>query len=354
MIEIDGRHGEGGGQILRTALALSVLTGKPARIHHIRSRRTQPGLKPQHRMSAQAAAQICGGKLIGAELGADDLSLFPGRLQPGEYTFDVGALTTSAGSTSLIFQTVFLPLAFSGKTSRILLKGGTHVAWSPPSDYLEEVFLHAMAMMGVRAKLNLHRAGFYPIGGGEIEALLEPAHLPLRPLRIEERGGLKRLRVVSAAAHLPPSIAERQLKRAAELLGARALAPQREIRSLESPGKGTYCFIQADFENVRAGFSSVGAIGKRAERVGEEAAGAFLRYWNRTGALDRHLADQMALPMALAGGESVATLLEVTDHLKTNIWVVEQFLPVKFRIEENAGGSGTLRVAGAAFRGAGT
>jgi len=347
MIEIDGSHGEGGGQILRTSLALSILTGKPVRLHHIRSRRKAPGLKPQHLLSARAAAQICGGRLVGAELNSTELRFDPGGVQPGRHVFDVG----TAGSTGLILQTLLTPLAFAEGPSRIRMKGGTHVPWSPPADYLQEVFLPTVARMGIHAKLNLHRAGFYPIGGGEIETAVEPASVPLKPLRIEERGHLKTLRVISAVAHLPLSIAERQLSRATNRLAEQGLAPQGEIRTVESPGKGTYCFILAEFENVRAGFSALGKIGKRAEQVGEEAAENFLLYRNGRGALDPHLADQVVLYMALAKGTSVATVSEITEHLKTNLWVIEQFLPMKFELEKDpAGGGGTLRMAGTAFR----
>lgn len=348
MIEIDGSHGEGGGQILRTGLALSTLTGKPVRIRRIRSGRKAPGLRPQHLISAQAAARICGGRLVGAEPNSTELRFHPGEVQAGRHAFDVG----TAGSTSLILQTILPPLAFARSASRILVKGGTHAAWSPPADYLRDVFLHAVARMGIRAKLDIHRAGFYPIGGGEIETIVEPSPVPLKPLRIKERGPLKFLRVISAVAHLPLSIAERQLNRATNRLAEQGLAPQGATQTVESPGKGTYCFILADFENVRAGFSALGEIGKRAERVADEAVEDFLRYWNGKGTLDHYLADQVVLYMALANGDSFITVSEVTKHLKTNIWVIEQFLPIKFALEEDPSGSGgTLRVTGTAFQG---
>jgi len=348
MIEIDGSHGEGGGQILRTSLSLSVLTGTPVKISRIRSSRKTPGLKPQHLISAQAAARICGGRLIGAQPNSTELRFHPGKVQAGRHAFDVG----TAGSTSLILQTLLPPLVFGGSASRILVKGGTHVAWSPPADYLRDVFLHTVSTMGLRATITIHRAGFYPVGGGEIETMVEPSPAPLKPLRIKERGRLKSLRVISTVAHLPYSIAERQRNRATNRLTEQGFAPQGETGTVESPGKGSFCFIRADFENVRAGFSSLGAIGKRAERVADEAAEDFLGYWNDPGALDRHLADQVVLYMALAEGESIVTVSEVTEHLKTNIWVIEQFLPVKFGLEENPSGrGGTLRVAGTAFRG---
>jgi RNA 3'-terminal phosphate cyclase (ATP) len=347
MIEIDGSHGEGGGQILRTSLSLSILTGTPVRIRRIRSSRKAPGLKPQHLISAQAAARICGGKLVGARPNSTELRFRPGKIQAGRHAFDVG----TAGSTSLILQTLFPPLAFCETASQILVNGGTHVAWSPPADYLRDIFLHTVSTMGLRAKLSIRRSGFYPIGGGEVEAIVEPSPVPLKPLRIKERGRLKSLRVISTVANLPLSIAERQLNRATNRLAEQGLAPQGETGTVESPGKGSFCFIRADFENVRAGFSALGELRKRAERVADEAVEDFLGYWNDPGALDRHLADQVVLYMALAEGESTVTVSKITEHLKTNIWVIEQFLPIKFGFEENPSGhGGTLHVAGTAFR----
>lgn len=351
MIEIDGSYGEGGGQILRTSLALSVLAAKPVRIHRIRAGRKAPGLKPQHLMSAQAVAQICNGRLVGAALGATEVCFYPGRIQPGRYTFDVSRLTASAGSTSLIFQTVLWPLVFSGAASQITLKGGTHVPWSPPADYIRDVFIHAVAPMGIQVKMSILRRGFYPIGGGELEIIVEPSQIPLKPLRIEERGKLMHLRVISMAANLPLSIAKRQLDRTITRLTEHGLTPQGKTQIVESLGKGTFCFILAEFEHVRAGFSALGEIGKRAEQVADEAVEAFLLFWNGQGALDRHLSDQVVLPMALADGESVATVAEVTDHLKTNLWATEQFLPVKFILKKDPiGDSGSLRVTGTAYR----
>ena len=350
MIEIDGSHGEGGGQILRTSLTLSVLTGKPVKIHHLRSGRKKPGLKPQHVMSAHAVAQISGGKLFGAELESTELAFHPGHVKSGDYTFDVTILKASAGSTGLIFQTLLIPLAFVGSTSRIIMKGGTHVAWSPPADYLREVFLPAVAKMGLQVKMEISRHGFYPIGGGILEVTVKPFQPPLIPLRIEERGDLKKLSVVSKVANLPISIGHRQLERTMTRLTEQGFKAYGETRTVESPGKGTFLFILAEFDRVRAGFSALGEIGKRAEQVADEAVDAFLRFWNAQGAMELHLTDQVILYMALAQGESAVTFSKVTDHLKTNIWVIEQFLPVKFITEEDPEGGGRVTVAGIGFR----
>jgi RNA 3'-terminal phosphate cyclase (ATP) len=350
MIEIDGSYGEGGGQILRTSLTLSVLTGKPVRIYRIRAGRKDPGLKPQHLMSAHAAAQISGGKLAGAELGSTELLFHPGTILPGNYTLDVASVKASAGSTTLIFQTIFLPLGFASGSSHAILKGGTHVPWSPPADYIKEVFLPTVASMGIELKLKNPMKGFYPIGGGVLNVTINPFQTPLKPLRIQDRGKLKQIRILSTVANLPLSIAKRQLNRVVDLLTEAGLRPQGELQTVESPGKGTFCFIIAEFEQVRAGFSSLGAIGKRAEQVADEAVECFLRFFHRPGALDRHLADQVVLCMALGEGESGVTVSEVTDHLKTNIWVIEQFLPVRFILTQDPKGNiQDLHVAGTAW-----
>ena len=349
-IEIDGSYGEGGGQILRTSLTLSILTQRPVRIHRIRASRKSPGLKPQHLMSAQAAAQICGGRLEGAGLGATELSFYPGSVRAGQYTFDVAARAGSAGSVSLIFQTVLLPLGFARAASHIVFKGGTHVPWSPTADYLRDVFLPTVAPIGAEAKLEIPVAGFYPVGGGRLDVTVHTFRCPLKPMQIKERGELKRLWISSAVANLPLSIADRQLNRAIGRLAEHGLAPRGESRSVDSPGKGAYCFILAEFEKIRAGFTALGAIGKRAEQVADEAVEDFLGFRDQPGALDLHLADQVVLFTALAEGESEVTLSEVTEHLKTNIWVIEQFLPVKFDLTEDSAGSGkTFRVRGAGF-----
>lgn len=346
-VEIDGSYGEGGGQILRTSLTLSILTQRPVRIHHIRVGRKAPGLKPQHLMSAQAAAEISGGRLVGAGLNVTELSFYPGRVQAGRFSFDVGAKAGSAGSVSLILQTVLLPLGFAKTGSRVILKGGTHVPWSPPADFLHDVVLPTVARMGVEVKLEVPVYGFYPMGRGIMEVTVDPFRHPLKPLRIKERGELKRLWVSSVVANLPLSIADRQLNRAISRLAEHGLTAHGMSRSVDSPGKGTYCFILAEFEHIRAGFSALGAIGKRAEQVTDEAVEAFIRFQNRSGALEHHLSDQVVLFMAVAEGESEVTLPEVSNHLKTNIWVVEQFLPIKFDLtDDSVSGQAVLRVRG--------
>ena len=349
-VEIDGSSGEGGGQVLRTALALSCLTGRPVRVFNIRAGRRSPGLKPQHLMSCLAASRICRGRLSGAELDSMELLFEPGPLTPGSYTFDVASVKASAGSTGLIFQTVLFPLGFAHGRSEVRIRGGTHVEWSPPADFLENVFLPFVRRMGVSVSLDIRRYGFYPAGGGEIYVKTDPFAIPLNPFEVTERGSLKTVAIYSAVSNLPMSIARRQLKRATDRLEALGLRPEGRLMEVPSPGTGTYVFILADFENTPAGFSALGARGKRAEKVADEAADLFEKFLNKEGALEPHLADQVLLPAALAEGRSSFTTTEITGHLMTNISVIKSFLPVKFTIKGEPGGGGAVTVEGAGLR----
>ena len=348
IVSIDGSYGEGGGQILRTSLALSILTQRPVRIYNIRAGRKGPRMRPQHLASVEAAALICGGTVTGAAPNSDELLFQPGPIQSRSYQVDVGAKTGSAGSVSLIFQTIVLPLGFGQGSTRLKLKGGTHVSWSPPAEYIRDVFLQAVGRMGVQVHAEISGCGFYPIGGGLMQVTVNPCRQPLAALRIETRGKLLRLEVDSQVANLPLSIGERQLKQAISRLADDGLTCEGSSRAVRSPGKGTCCFLKATFEHVTAGFSALGALGKRAEQVADEAVEAFSRYMTRSGALDPYLADQLVPFLGIAEGESIVTLSEVTKHLKTNIWVVEQFLPVSFRLDDDPGAKrAVLRVRGA-------
>ncbi len=349
-VEIDGSLGEGGGQVLRTALVLSSLTGRPLRIFNIRAGRRSPGLKPQHLVSALAAARICSGRLRGAELDSMELLFEPGPITPGRYTFDVASVKSSAGSTGLIFQTVLLPLGFAGGRSVVTIRGGTHVEWSPPADFLKYVYIPFINSMGAKATLDIERYGFYPKGGGELHSDIGPFTLPLSSFEAKERGRLKAVTIFSAVANLPLSIAQRQLKRALGVLKRLGIEPLGRTMEVPSPGPGTYVFILAEFEKSVSGFSALGAPGKRAEKVAEEAANLFEVFMSKNGAIDPHLADQAVLPAALARGKSAFTTTEITGHLLTNISVIESFLPVKFTVRGRAGEEGEVVVEGAGYR----
>ena len=347
MIVIDGSYGEGGGQVLRTSLTLSALTGKAVRIENIRARRPNPGLQAQHLTGVQAIARLCQAEVKGAELGSPVLTFAPRRPpQAGEYFLDVAEARKggSAGSITLVFQTLFLPLAFASGSSRLTLRGGTHVAWSPPFHHLKHVYLPTVRRMGFEAEVEIKRWGWYPRGGGEMRATVKGmAGKRPRGLELMERGELVRLWGLSATSNLPSHIGRRQRRRAEELLRQRGFTPHIEVVNAPSVGPGTCLFLLAQFENVVAGFISLGERGKRAEQVAEEACREFFDYYDSGACVDKHLADQLVLPMALASAPSRFTTCQITRHLLTNVWVVEQFLEVRFEVEGGEGEPGTVR-----------
>lgn len=269
----------------------------------------------------------------------------PGDVLPGKYSFEAG----TAGSVSLVFQTVLAPLALAGATSSIVLKGGTHVPWSPPTDYISDIFLPALYSMGVHAGFFTSSRGYYPAGGGVVESAINPSSLPLKPFAVQTRGDLLSIRLVSAVSRLPLSIAERQLRSASTLLSDFAGFIEPELIEAASAGTGTSVFILAEFENMKAGFSALGARGKRAEEVGAEAARLFLDFMKTGSAVDPYLSDQLLTYMALAKGESAFTTSEITRHLLTNIHTIETFIPVKFTASGQVGEPGAVSVRGAGF-----
>ncbi|MFQ5858780.1 MAG: RNA 3'-terminal phosphate cyclase [Anaerolineae bacterium] len=346
---IDGSHGEGGGQILRTTVALAALLGQPVRIENIRAKRRNPGLQAQHLTSLQAAADQCDAELDGAELGSTTLSFRPTRpAAAGDYAYDVAAARKggSAGATSLVFQTALLPLTFAAGASRIAIEGGTHVAWSPPYHYLKDVFLPAVARLGVDASVSLERWGWYPHGRGllrgEVRGLGEDASL--EGIDLNDRGDLVQLTGFSAVSNLPAHIRERQAEQAESLLQRAGFKSVIQRLSPKASGPGTGVYLLAEYEHVTAAFMSYGRRGKRAEKVAQEAVDAFLAHHETGAVVDPHLADQLILPMAVARTSSSFTTSEITDHLLTNIWVVEQFTDTRFDLEGEIGQMGKITV----------
>jgi RNA 3'-terminal phosphate cyclase (ATP) len=351
MLTIDGSYGEGGGQVLRTSLSLSALTGQAVHLTQIRAGRRKPGLAPQHLTAVRAIARVCEAQVEGAQLNSQELTFAP-RSGPkaGEYTFDVAqaAKGGSAGAVSLIFQTVLLPLARAEGKSRLTLRGGTHVAWSPPFDYLKRVYLPTLARLGVQAKVNLEKWGWYPLGGGEVEAWVEGqgAGAIWQGVNLAERGKLLRVRGLSASSNLPKHVRIRQEGAALQALRASGVNARIDVVDAPSKGTGTVVFLWAEFENALAGFTSLGERGKPAERVAEEATDTLLEFLHSSAALDCHLADQLVLPLALAGGTSEFTTERLTQHLLTNAWVVNQFLPGRVRLEGEEGQPGRCIIDG--------
>jgi RNA 3'-terminal phosphate cyclase (ATP) len=354
VVTLDGSHGEGGGQILRTALALSTLTGTPVRIVHIRAGREQPGLRPQHLAAVRALGTICGANIQGGALDSRALLFEPTTTpQAGSYRFDVARISAeagrggSAGAVTLLFQSLLPALALATGDSQLTLIGGTHVRWSPPYHYLAEVYMPMVERLGLRARLELGRWGWYPQGGGEIVAHitgLGPTPQTLEPLTLLERGKLEEVWGISAASRLPDHIIQRQKDQAIARLRARHIKAEIDAIQAPSVGPGTVLFLLAQYEHLAAGFVGYGRLRYPAEKVADDAADAFEQHLTSKQALDPHLADQIILPLALVPGTSSFTTSQITRHLLTVGWVVEQMLPRRVIIEGQESEPGTVHV----------
>ncbi len=340
-IDIDGAHGEGGGQILRTSVALSAITARPLRIVNIRAGRPQPGLAAQHLTSVRAAAATCGARLRGDEIGSRELHFEPaGAARAGAHCFDVSDTRPggSAGAVALVVQTVLLPLALAGGDSSLVVRGGTHVPWSPPADYLRDVWLPMLERLGVQASLEIVRSGWYPVGEGEVRAEIGGGRA-LQALDLSSRGALKWVRGNALAANLPSHVCQRMAQRAELLLAAAGIVGQVQAHRLRAASPGAAICLGADYAGTRCGFSALGRIGKPAEDVAQEAVNSLLAHRESGAALEKHLADQLVLPMALAEGRSTFTVDQATQHLATNAWVIEQFGLARIAIERSAAGT---------------
>ncbi len=339
LIEIDGSYGEGGGQILRTALALSAILQKPFTIHHIRSKRKNPGLQAQHLEAAEALARITEAQTEGFKFGSQKITFIPQKILPGDYQFEV----RTAGSVSLLLQAVFLPLCLANEKSNLTLVGGTHVPWSPPFHCLSEVLLPTLKSMGVSAEATIEKWGFYPKGGGKIQLKINPVH-EFKPIYLFDRSPLKKIRGISAISNLPKHVADRQREQALKRI-QRELKIDAEITILydvPSNGPGSFLFLLAEYEKTLAGFSSLGARGKPAEKVADEAVDFLKNYFSSEGCIDPHLADQLVPFMALAKGNSSFATTRITEHLLTNLWVIQHFLDVTISREGERGERGRV------------
>lgn len=334
MISIDGSMGEGGGQIVRSALTLALLTGKSFTLTNIRAARANPGLRAQHLAAVNAAARISHAIVDGARVGSQQLTFEPGTITPGHYHFDIG----TAGATTLVLQTVLLPLALADEPSQLTITGGTHVPWSPCFHYLDWHWRVMLERMGIPFGLAMQRAGFYPEGGGEVMAMI-PGNARPRGTDLSRRGELQRIRGLSAVANLSLEIAERQRRQV--LMRMRTLAPQLDaeiaIETFAAYSRGTVVVLLAEFEQSQACFAALGARGKPAERVADEAADDLARFLQCDAAIDPWLADQLLMPLALAHQPSVIHTSAVTQHLLTNMQVIRCFLPVKIDIDGRLG-----------------
>jgi RNA 3'-terminal phosphate cyclase (ATP) len=346
-VDIDGAHGEGGGQILRTALSLSVITGRPLRIKRIRAHRRNPGLAAQHLTAVRSAAALCGARLTGDTLGSMHLEFAPtAPVAAGNYVFDVGLAREggSAGAVTLVLQTVLLPLARAAAESRVELRGGTHMAWSPPFDYVRDVWLAALARLGIEASLDLAAWGWYPVGKGEVRAHIQGGATILTPLDIEHPGPLLRVVGRAAAANLSAHIPQRMADRARSLLAGLGVELRIEPLRVRAACAGAGIFLTAEYANLNCGFSALGTAGKPSEQVAEEAAEALLRHQRSGAALDRHLGDQILLPLCFSSGPSHFCVEEVTLHLETNAWAIGRFGAARIAVERTSSGIGRVTV----------
>jgi RNA 3'-terminal phosphate cyclase (ATP) len=345
---IDGSYGEGGGQILRTALGLAAVTGRRVRIVDIRAGRRRPGLAAQHLSAARAVAAVCGAALEGDELGSQTLELTPREPPaPGAYLFDVEEASRggSAGAASLVLQALLPALAVAAGASTVTLRGGTHVAWSPPFDYVRDVLVRALAGLGIEVQVELRAYGWFPVGRGEIGVRVQGrAGARPRSLELVERGHLRRVVGRAVVANLPVRIAERMAGRGRALLEALGADVQVAAEAVRAACPGAGIFLTAEYERVRCGFNALGARGKPAEAVAEEAVGALLGHAESGACLDVHLADQILAVLALAGGPSRFTVERISHHLETNAWVVERFGLARVSFEEEPGGTGLVTV----------
>lgn len=322
MLSIDGSFGEGGGQIIRTSLALSLITGKAFRAFNVRARREKPGLQRQHLTAVTAAAAIGGAKVEGAHAGSKEFTFAPGEVRPGEYRFSVG----TAGSTMLVLQAVLPPLMTASAPSLLLFEGGTHNPHAPPFEFIQKTFLPLVERMGPNVSVELRRYGFYPPGGGRFNVYVEPAR-ELKRLDLVERGAILSERARALVVNLPAHIAERELAVASEQLGW--MPDQLDLETSDNAlSPGNVFNISIESENLTEVFTGVGERGVPAERIASRVVREARNYLSAGAPVGEHLADQLLIPMALARGGSFVTVTP-TLHTTTNIEVIKKFLPVE-------------------------
>ncbi len=329
MIEIDGAHGEGGGQIIRTAIAMSAITGKPVRITNIRANRSNPGLQPQHLTGVTAAAELCNAKLKGAELGSTEIEFIPGKIKTGGFRFDIG----TAGAITLVLQTLIPICAFAPGAVRLEIKGGTHALHAPAIEYFQNIFCDYAEKFGLIVNCEVEKYGFFPKGGGIVKVNVKPIKHG-KPLALIEHGKLLDVKVYSIASEDlgGANVADRQV--AGFRANVSAGLPVKEFTNYaKTLSTGSAIYAHALFENCKLACSALGERGKKAEDVGKQCADGLLKEVNSNATVDKHLADQLIPFLGLFGGEFITS--EITEHTKTNIWVVEQFVEKKFRVENN-------------------
>jgi len=352
-LEIDGSMGEGGGQVLRTAVALSALLRKPIRVFNIRAKRSNPGLRPQHFAAVNAVARLTGARVEGLEVGSRQIVFTPGEAEVLERVLDVG----TAGSIPLVLQALMPVLAFSSRGASLTLKGGTNNPRAPPIDYVKEVLAKTLAEMGYLVEIAVERRGFYPRGGGIVRFSSKPVRV-LKPFNLTVFPGLRSVRILVYSSRLPRHVADRIARSASQELSRRlGVEPMVEVEFMTGgesnapldPGCGIMILGMLE-NNIVFASSSLGEKGKPSERVGLEAASEFVRQVETRAPVDKNLADQLVVYAALAEGVSRLRTCEITLHTLTTIRLVELFLPVRFRVEGSLGSPGGYTVEGVGFQ----
>jgi RNA 3'-terminal phosphate cyclase (ATP) len=339
MIHIDGAMGEGGGQVLRSCLSLSLATAQPFEISNIRHRRKKPGLRAQHLAAVELAAKIGLADIEGAELNSTSLLFSPKTIKPGKYTCRI----ETAGSTSLVLQTIYLPLCFCRKASSLTISGGTHAPYAPSYDYLKFHWAHYLELIGIQLDLELERAGFFPQGGGLIHAIINPAKT-ISTITFMERGSLRQIRGFSSVANLNRRIAERQRQQVVRRLGHKYPLNDIRIVQLQSKFKGTTVILVCEFEHTQCCYFSLGAPGKPAEKVANEVCDQVELLIDSLACLDEFISDQLLLPLAFAKSQSTYSTVKVTKHILTNAKVIQNFLPTEINITGDIGLPGTIKI----------
>jgi RNA 3'-terminal phosphate cyclase (ATP) len=339
MLVIDGGLGEGGGQILRTCLALSLLTGKEFTLMDIRQGRKNPGLRAQHLNAVRLAEKIGNARVEGAEFGSTRLTYSPEKIGTGNFTCDIG----TAGSTSLVLQTIYLPLSFGEGQSKLNITGGTHVPFAPTFDFLKMHWMTYIKRIGFQLSISLGQAGFYPKGGGQIRALINPIK-EVSGFTLTQRGSLKQIYGISAVANLDRSIAIRQRDQIIRLLGKKYPLNDIRIQNLPSHYKGTTICLVCQFEHSKCCYSSLGKPGKPAEIVAQEVCDEIEHFMSTRAVMDEYLSDQLLLPLSIAGVDSHFTTAKITDHLRTNADVIKLFVDSKIEIVGNTGSEGSVSI----------
>ena len=327
LIEIDGSQGEGGGQVLRTSLTLSLCLGVPVRVFNIRAGRTKPGLLRQHLTCLRAAESISHGNSEGAELRSNEIIFYPGKVASGNYRFNIG----SAGGTTLVFQTIYIPLLLAGGESKIYFEGGTHNGMSPSFDYITQCFLPVMKKIGAKSTARLDHYGFYPAGGGAWQVKIEGLKHAFKRINLTERGETVELKATATSSKLSSHVTERELGKFKQLL--KLHSGQLEQRLVRSVGPGNIVSLLHQYENGCEVVEVVGEKNVSAEKVAQSAIEVFERFNRSKAVVGEHLADQLILPMVLGEGGKFTTI-EPSMHLLTNIEVVKQFLPVDIQCKK--------------------